>query len=64
MAQCPDCKQLVTLNRAKREIGTASEEVQKEIVGLVKKEIVYSCPHCDAVLGFGSFMGGLLTGRP
>jgi hypothetical protein len=30
----------------------------------VKKEIMYSCPHCDAVLGFGFFIGGLLTHRP
>jgi hypothetical protein len=31
---------------------------------VVKKEVMYSCPHCDAVLGFGFFIGGLLTGRP
>jgi len=30
----------------------------------VKKEIMYSCPHCDCVLGFSFFLGGVLTGRP
>jgi len=30
----------------------------------VKKEIMYSCPHCDSILGFGFFFGGLLTHRP
>jgi len=64
MAKCPHCKQSVTLDKAKREVGTPADEVHKEIVGLVKKEIMYSCPHCDAVLGFGFFMGGLFTQRP
>jgi len=39
-------------------------EVYKEVTGNVKKEIMYSCPHCDCVLGFGFFLGGKLTGRP
>ncbi|MDD5543476.1 MAG: hypothetical protein PHX83_09910 [Acidobacteriia bacterium] len=64
MAKCPYCKQEVTLEKAKRESADVSEEVHKEVHGLVKKEIMYSCPHCDAVLGFGFFFGGFLTGRP
>jgi hypothetical protein len=64
MAKCPQCKQAVTLDRATREIATASDEVHKDVVGAVKKEIMYSCPHCECILGFGFFVGGLLTGRP
>jgi hypothetical protein len=64
MAKCPHCKQPVTLGGARREVDTISDDVHKEVVGLIKKEIMYSCPHCDSVLGFGYFVGGLLTGRP
>ena len=64
MALCPHCKQPVTLEKARREAGDLPEEVHKEVVGFVKKEIMYSCPHCDCVLGFGFFFGGLATGRP
>ena len=64
MAKCPYCKQVVTLEKTKREAADVAEEVHKEVSGMVKKEIMYSCPHCDAVLGFGFFIGGLLTGRP
>ena len=64
MAKCPYCKQNLTLEKTKRESADVAEEVHKEVTGLVKKEIMYSCPHCDSVLGFGSFIGGLLTGRP
>jgi len=39
-------------------------EVRKEVNGVIKKEVLYSCPHCDRVLGFGFFFGGLLTMRP
>ena len=34
------------------------------VSGVIKKEIMYSCPHCDSILGFGFFLGGLLTHRP
>jgi hypothetical protein len=64
MAKCPHCKQPVTLEKAKRETGDLPEEIHKEVVGFIKKEIMYSCPHCDAVLGFSFFFGGLATGRP
>jgi hypothetical protein len=64
MAKCPHCQQPVTLERTKREVGSAPDDVHKDVVGAIKKEIMYSCPHCDAVLGFGFFIGGLLTGRP
>ena len=39
-------------------------EVNKEIEGGIKKEVMYSCPHCDAILGFAYYLGGLFTGRP
>jgi len=66
MAKCPYCKQVVTLDRTKRESADISlpEAVHKEVAGLIKKEIMYSCPHCDSILGFGFFLGGLLTERP
>ena len=66
MAKCPYCKQVVTLDKTKRESADVSmpETVHKEVDGLVKKEVMYSCPHCDSILGFGFFLGGLLTGRP
>jgi hypothetical protein len=64
MAKCPHCKQTVTMDGATREVATEADEVHKDVVGVVKKEIMYSCPHCDCVLGFGFFIGGLLTGRP
>ena len=60
MAKCPYCEKPVVLNTR----GSKEHEVRKEVKGSVKKEILYSCPHCDKVLGFGSFLGGLLTGRP
>jgi hypothetical protein len=64
MAKCPYCKQAITLEKTKRESAEFTEEVHKDVSGLVKKEIMYSCPHCESVLGFGFFLGGLLTGRP
>jgi hypothetical protein len=66
MAKCPYCKQVVTLDKTKRDSAEISipEGVAKEVSGFIKKEIMYSCPHCDSVLGFGFFLGGLLTGRP
>jgi hypothetical protein len=48
----------------KTETAGVRDEVHKETTGLVKKEIMYSCPHRDSVLGFGFFFGGVLTGRP
>ena len=64
MPKCPYCQQPVTLEKTRRDTGDFPEEVHKEVVGLVKKEIMYSCPHCDCVLGFGFFLGGLVTNRP
>jgi hypothetical protein len=62
MAKCPHCKKPVSLND---KAATAdSRPVRKEVVGAVKKEIMYACPHCDCVLGFSFFLGGMLTGRP
>jgi phage FluMu protein Com len=62
MAKCPNCKKLVNLD-SKNE-SADSRTVRKEVLGSVKKEIMYSCPHCESVLGFGFYFGGLLTGRP
>jgi uncharacterized protein with PIN domain len=66
MPKCPYCKQVVTLERTRRDSADVSvpEEVEREVSGVIKKEIMYSCPHCDSILGFGFFFGGLLTGRP
>lgn len=64
MAKCPYCKQALTLEQTKREANEIVETVNKEVKGLIKKEIMYYCPHCDAILGFGFFLGGLATGRP
>jgi len=64
MAKCPYCHQGLALKDTKREHADVLEEVHRDVEGLVKKEIMYSCPHCDAVLGFGFFLGGVLTHRP
>jgi hypothetical protein len=66
MPKCPYCKQVVTLEKTRRDSADVShpEEVEREVSGVIKKEIMYSCPHCDSILGFGFFFGGLLTGRP
>ncbi len=61
MAKCPYCKQELTLEKTHRE---TAETVHKEVEGVIKKEIMYSCPECDSILGFGFFIGGILTGRP
>jgi hypothetical protein len=61
MAICPHCRSEVTLGDTKQE---TAHEVQKDVEGLVKKEVMYSCPHCDCVLGFAFFLGGFATGRP
>jgi len=61
MAKCPYCEKEVTLESATRQ---SRDEVHKEVAGIVKKEVMYSCPHCDKVLGFAFFFGGLATGRP
>ena len=61
MAKCPYCEKPVFWETS----GSDKEnEVCKEIKGALKKEVLYSCPHCDKVLGFGSFFGGWFTGRP
>lgn len=61
MAKCPHCSQQVTLDATNKE---SADEIRKDVDGWVKKEVMYSCPHCDKVLGFAFFFGGLATGRP
>ena len=61
MATCPYCEKPVLLEVHGPD---KTKEVRKEVAGTLKKEVMYSCPHCDKVLGFGFFFGGLLTGRP
>ena len=63
MATCPHCRKPVTIKKD----GDGSPDarpVQREVYGALKKEVLYSCPHCDCVLGFGHFLGGMITGRP
>jgi hypothetical protein len=62
MAKCPHCKEPVVLGA--KTGSDRKNEICKEVTGTVKKEVMYSCPHCDCVLGFGFFLGGKLTGRP
>jgi len=62
MAKCPHCKKPVNLSE--KTASSDSRQVREEVVGTVKKEVMYSCPHCDCVLGFSFFFGGVLTGRP
>ena len=62
MAKCPHCEMEVTLDSTKKEEG--GQEVKKDVEGMIKKEVMYSCPHCDRVLGFAFFLGGIATGRP
>ena len=61
MAKCPYCDKPVQLSTNG---GNPNNEVRKEVEGSVKKEVMYICPHCDRVLGFGFFPGGWATGRP
>ena len=61
MGKCPYCEKIVVLNGPRSE---NEKEVRREVKGTLKKEVMYSCPHCDRILGFGFFFGGLLTGRP
>jgi phage terminase large subunit GpA-like protein len=61
VAKCPHCDKPVVLNCVDAD---KKDEVRKEVKGTAKKEVMYSCPHCERVLGFGFFLGGLFTGRP
>ncbi|MBN1845978.1 MAG: hypothetical protein JW810_09860, partial [Sedimentisphaerales bacterium] len=53
MALCPHCEKELTL-----------ADVNADVSGSLKKEVMYSCPYCRKILGFAYFLGGLLTGRP
>ena len=64
MAKCPYCKQTVTIEKTNKKPAESLDTVKKEVKGWIKKEIMYSCPHCDSVLGFGFFFGGFATKRP
>lgn len=48
-AKCPFCKGEVNLKDVKTQVSGA---------GFFKQEIMYSCPHCQSVLGFsrGKYM--------
>ena len=61
MPKCPYCENDVTLESTKKD---SHDELLKEVEGLVKKEVMYYCPHCDKVLGFAFFFGGNVMGRP
>jgi uncharacterized protein with PIN domain len=55
MAKCPYCKQAITLEKTKRESAEPVETIHKDMKGFIQKEIMYSCPHCESVLGFGCY---------
>jgi uncharacterized protein with PIN domain len=61
MAKCPYCQKEVALKSTGK---NERNKVHKEVNGIFKKEIMYSCPHCECVLGFSFFIGGLFTHRP
>ena len=61
MAKCPYCDKPVSLDSRGSE---RKNDIVKDVEGTVKKEVMYSCPHCERVLGFGFFFGGVITGRP
>jgi len=42
MAKCPYCKIEVTFDSMKKDTKG---------VGFLKQEIMYSCPHCQSILG-------------
>jgi len=42
MGKCPYCKQ---------EIGLSDIEREVKGIGFLKQEIMYSCPHCGAIIG-------------
>ena len=54
MPLCPHCSQQVTPDSATKD---SHDEIHKEIEGFIKKEVMYSCPHCDKILGFAYFLG-------
>gem|GEM_PF-426928 len=58
MAKCPYCEKTITLKKGEQ------NQIRRQTEGVVKKEVLYSCPHCETVLGFGFFLGGLVTGQP
>ena len=47
--KCPHCKNEIPLETVNKEVKGA---------GFIKQEIMYSCPHCQSILGFsrGKFM--------
>lgn len=55
MAKCPHCNERVTLESTKK---NTKDEMHKDVAGFIKREVMYSCPHCDCVLGFAFFLGG------
>ena len=61
MALCPYCEKEVSLESSKKD---NIDNVQRDVKGLLKKEVMYSCPHCKKILGFSFFIGGWITGRP
>lgn len=62
MAKCPHCEKKITLEESSG--NNDAREVRREVCGVAKKEVMYSCPHCDKIIGFGFFLGGWFTGRP
>jgi len=61
MAKCPYCEKNVFINPSDKE--SCESEVLRESIGRIKFEVMYSCPHCDKVLGFAYFRWGILSGN-
>ena len=57
MAKCPHCEKTVALKKGEQ------NQVCRQTEGTAKKEVMYSCPHCNKISGFAFFLGGVLTGR-
>ncbi|MBM4102525.1 MAG: hypothetical protein FJ263_00540 [Planctomycetes bacterium] len=58
MGKCPHCEKDVTLKYA----GGEAQEILRQVQGLMKKEVMYVCPHCRHILGFGR-ISWFLTGQ-
>lgn len=60
MAKCTYCEKPITL---KEQCSSDPNAVVKEIrtILFIRKEIMYSCPHCEKVLGFNSVRESLFS---
>lgn len=59
MARCPYCEKEVTLKERDSSDPSAVRKATRTIWAL-RKEVMYSCPHCEKVLGFATPRIGVL----